>query len=136
MGKGPARIFAPWRKDMQENRHRTSTMPTVGTHNEDVTIANYKRMSCRKKFKREYHYLFSHFCRVIAGTYFPTAFLPLFLNSLCLFQHVKIILNHRSQLHNCRHKNFKFVLQCCQSERTTFNTGFIYLLQHVSAIIM
>ena len=33
---------------------------------EDVAIDNYKRMSCRKKFKREYIHLFSHFYCVTA----------------------------------------------------------------------
>ena len=49
-------------------------------------------------------HLFSHFCCVIALSYFHTAFLPLFLNSQCSFQHEKMILNHRNHLHN-----YKFV---------------------------
>jgi len=51
---------------------------------------------------RKITHLFSHFCFVIAWTYFRTAFLPLFLNSLCSFQHENPILNHRTQLHDCR----------------------------------
>ena len=49
-------------------------------------------------------HLFSHFCCEIALSYFHTAFLPLFLNSQCSFQHEKMILNHRNHLHN-----YKFV---------------------------
>ena len=33
---------------------------------EDGAIANYKRMSCRRKFKHEYNHLFSHFYCVTA----------------------------------------------------------------------
>jgi len=51
---------------------------------------------------RKITHLFSHFCCVIAWTYFHTAFLPLFFNCLCSFQHENSILNHRTQLHDCR----------------------------------
>ena len=39
-------------------------------------------------------HLFSHFCCVMAKSYFHTAFLPLFLNFLWSFQHEKVILKY------------------------------------------
>ena len=42
------------------------------------------------------------YCCVTALSCFHTAFLQQFSNSLYSFQHEKVIVNHRTQLHNCR----------------------------------
>ena len=47
-------------------------------------------------------HLFSYFWCVTALSFIDTAFLPEFLSSLYSFQHEKVIVKHRTQLHNYR----------------------------------
>jgi hypothetical protein len=48
-------------------------------------------------------HLLLHFCCLIARSYFHTVLLPMYLNFLLSLKNEEVILNHRTQLYNCRY---------------------------------
>jgi len=100
MGKDSTRLFPPHTKDMQESFVRKHvSLLLLEPYWRDV----YCQLQTNELQKLvlniiKIKHLYSHVCSVTERNGFHTAFLLLFLNSLCSVQHEKVILSHQTPI--------------------------------------